>query len=459
VSTNPPPPGGSDLLASAQAAAGAERARAELNRRLAADRRNRILTLLVLIAVAGAAWWWLRPRAVTTRVRVWDRPIAADLKVTGPTLGVSPNGRWFVLAWAEGPRIWWMRGGREAQGRFRFDAPVELADRTYPFAAFDEDPPKAAIDDGGQVALAWMTRPSSREEGSVIAVARPNLDRDGGVDITRIEGADPAGFLLCESIQYDDDGGLLAVWIDAGPPAESKGEQGTLQCATATAQGPFEHVTTLADSICSCCRTSIAWLGPDTFALSWRGVDARNSRDVRFAVLHEQGVDGSGIPVLGADSRATVREDGWVIEGCPSQGPVVAAAGERAAWIAWFTEGTPKGLSLARMEPMRSLDGLRWSASRTYAVDPREKAAYPYVATLSSGRPFVVFEGPTPEGGRALYARRMTRKGLSPAQRFTTSTRVSRPVAARFGTDTALVLWQEADETGARMSLAEWKGL
>ena len=459
MSTNPPVPGGPDLLGTANVAAGAERARAELNRRLAADRRKRILTLLLLIAIAGAAWWWLRPRTETSPVRIWDRAIAGDTKVTGPTLGVSPNGRWFVLAWAEGPRVWWMRGSREAQGRFRFDAPVELADRIHPFAAFDEDPPKAAVDDGGQVAIAWMTRPESRQEGSVIAVARPNLERDGGIDVTRIEGADPAGFLLCESIQYDDDGGLLAVWIDAGPPASSKGEQGTLQCATATTQGAFERVTTLADSVCSCCRTSIAWLGPDTFALAWRGVDARNARDVRFAVLHEQGIDGSGTPMLGADSRATVREDGWVIEGCPSQGPVVAAAGENAAWITWYTEGTPKGLSLARMEPQRGLDGLRWTTSQTHAVDPREKAAYPFVATLSSGRPFVVFEGPTPEGGRALYARHMTRKGLSPAKRFTTSTRVSRPVAARFGMDTALVLWQEADETGARMALAEWKGL
>ncbi len=459
MSTNPPTPGGPQFLTPEQVAAGAERARAERDRRLAADRRKRILTLLLLIVVAGAAWWFLRPRPETTPVRIWDRAIAGDTKVTGPSLGTSPNGRWFAVAWAEGPRIWWMRGSREAQGRFRFDAPVALADQAHPFAAFDEDPPKAAIDDAGQVAIAWMTRPSSREEGSVIAVARPNLNRDGGLEITRIEGPDADGFLLCESLQYDDDGGLLAVWIDAGPPAASKGERGLLQCATATTQGAFERVTTLADSVCSCCRTSVAWLGPETYALAWRGVDAANVRDVRFAVLHEQGVDGSGDPVLGADSRATVREDGWAIEGCPAHGPVVAAAGSNAAWVAWYTEGTPKGLSLARIEPQNGLDGRRWSTSQTFAVDVREQAAYPWVTTLSSGRPFVVFEGPAPEGGRALYARRMTRKGLSPARRFTTATRVSRPVAARFGTNAALVLWQEADETSARMALGEWKGL
>ena len=448
-----------DLLGQAQAAAGAERARAERDLRLARDRRRRLLGLLVLVAAAGAAWWFLRPRPETAPTVIWDRPVAADVKVTGPSLGTSPDGRRFVLAWAEGPRVWWMRGGREAQGRFRFDAPVMLDDQAHPFAAFDEDPPKAAIDDQGQVAIAWMTRPAEREDGSVIAVARPDLEHDGRTEITRIEGPDPAGFLLCESIQYDDDGGLLAVWIDAGPPAESRGERGTLQCATATTQGPFEHVTTLADSVCSCCRTSLAWLGPETFAVAWRGVDASNARDIRFAVLHEGGTGGGGTPVLGADSRATVRADGWVIEGCPSHGPVVSAAGSNAAWVTWFTDGPAKGLSLARVEPRNGLDGRRWATTNTYAVDPREQAAHPWVTTLSSGRPFVVFEGPTPEGGRALFARRMARKGLAPAKRFTTATRVSRPVAARFGTNAALVLWQEADETGSRMALAEWKGL
>jgi hypothetical protein len=279
------------------------------------------------------------------------------------------------------------------------------------------------------------------------------------VAITRIEGADPSGFLLCESIQYDDDGGLVAVWIDAGPPESSKGEEGVMQCSTAPTEGPFEAVTTLADSVCSCCRTSIAWLGPDTYALSWRGVTADNVRDVRFAVLHEMGEDGEGTPTLGAMSRATVRDDGWKIEGCPAHGPVVASVGAQTAWVAWYTEGTPKGLSLARLEPSRSIDGERWRTQKSYALDPREKAAHPYVITLSSGRPFAMFEGPAPEGGRALFARRMDRKGLTPPQRFTTATRVARPVAVRWGLNAALVAWQESDERGAFMRLAEWKGL
>jgi hypothetical protein len=372
---------------------------------------------------------------------------------------VSPNGKWFALAWAEGSQVWYLRGTTEGYGKLKLDSPIAFADTSHPFAAFDEDPPKAAIDNDGQVAVAWMTRPVGRQEGSVIAVARPNLEHDGTVALTRIEGDDPTGFLLCESVSYDDDGGLVAAWIDGGPAQESKGEIGKLQCAVAGPQGAFESVTTIADGVCSCCRTSLAWLGPEKFALSYRGVAEGNVRDIRFGVLDDEGEDGGG-PSFAKNSHTVVRNDHWAIDGCPSQGPTVAAMGENAAWVTWYTEGDPRGLYLARLEPLRGDNGLvSWQSAETFVVDPRKDAQHPSLATLSSGRPFVVFEGPTPEGGRALYARVFRGKALRPAVRFTTANRAFRPVPARWGFNGVLIAWQEVDEQGPRLALAEWKGL
>jgi hypothetical protein len=419
---------------------------------------TRRFMLLVLVALAGWATWRFTPRAATHPVIAWDRHVGGETKITGPSIGVSPNGKWFALAWAEGSQVWYLRGSRELSGKLRLDSPVGLTDKTHPFAAFDEDPPKAAIDNDGQVAIAWMTRPLTQDDGSVIAVARPNLERDGGVALTRIEGDDAGGFLLCESLDYDDDGGLVAAWIDGGRPEASKGEKGKLVCAVAPPQGGFESVTTLADSACSCCRTSLAWLGPETFAVAYRGVDNGNVRDIRFGVLSDEGLDGSG-PTLTADSHGVVRNDGWALDGCPSQGPTVAAQGTNAAWVTWYTEGEPRGLRLARITPVRTERGLRWEPVNVYMVDDRKEAQHPSLATLSSGRPFVVFEGPTPEGGRALYARVMGRKGLSEPVRFTTATRASRPVPVRWGMNGALIAWTEMDELGPRLALAEWKGL
>ncbi len=446
--------------------AGAQAAAQEARARKAA-RSGRIalgLFVLALLLAAGGAIWWLTPRGDTKPIPTWERRVALGTKVVGPTLAVSPNGKWFALAWAEGRRVWWLRGSSEVGGRIRLDTPAMVSDTTHPFAAFDEDPPKAAVDNAGQVAVAWMARPLSRDEGAVIAVARPDLQHDGQLAVTRIEGADPAGFLLCESISYDDDGGLVAVWMDGGRPQDSRGEVGTVQCAVASPQGEFEKMTTLADSSCSCCRTSLAWLGPEQFALAYRGVAAGNERDVRFGVLNDEGVNGSGAPALTPESRATVRHDGWAIEGCPSEGPSVAPLGSQAAYVSWYTEGNPaggqaRGLYLARLEPRTTPYGRHWENVETDVIDARAEAKHPSVTTLSSGRPFVVFDGPTPEGGRALFARVERARKLQPPVRFTTANSASRGAPARWGRNGVLIAWQESDEYGPRLALVEWKGL
>lgn len=457
----PGTPPADDPIAMAARRAEAERAAAMrklLDEQARRRRWTRWLTLVGLIALAGYGLYRLVPRAATHPKVAWERRVPTDTKITGPSIGVSPNGKWFALAWAEGSRVWYLRGSSEMTGQLRLDAARVLADSTHPFAAFDEDPPKAAVDNDGQVAVAWMTRPLSRTEGSVVAVARPNLDHDGSLSVTRLEGSDPQGFFLCESLGYDDDGGLVATWIDGGRPDDSKGGQGTLQCAIAGPQGVFESITSIADSACSCCRTSVAWLGPETFAVAYRGVASGNARDIRFGVLSDDGAEG-GLPTFTGNSRGVVRNDGWALDGCPSEGPTVAAVGQNTAWVTWYTEGNPRGLYLARMEPRRGDRGVRWEPVQTLVVDPRKEARHPSLATLSSGRPVVVFEGPTPEGGRALYARVLRRKGLDAPVRFTTATRADRPVTARWRLNGVLIGWQESDEMGPRIALAEWTGL
>jgi hypothetical protein len=415
-----------------------------------------VVSILAIALLAAAGWYVYGYYTKETRpTEVWERRVDKDVRLTGPTLAVSPDGKWFALAWAEGRRVWWMRGTTEA-GKLRFDAPLVVGDSSYPFTAFDEDPPKPAVDDEGQVAVAWMTRPLSWNDGAVIAVARPNLDRDGRLAITRIEPSDKKAFLLCESLHYDDDGRLLALWVDGGRPENSRGESGVLQAAVASPQGAFESIVALSDSVCACCRTAVAWLGPDRFALAYRGIESGNVRDVQFAVVDEQGTGGGTPPRFEDRSRALTRRDGWVIEGCPSQGPSVAAAGENAAWVAWYTEGTPKGLALARIARSRAADGERWRSVKTFALDDRPQASRPAVATLASGRPFVAYEGPTPEGGRALYARSIKRETLGPPVRFTTANRATAPSPVRWNKTDVLVAWQESDEYGPRLTLAQW---
>ena len=56
---------------------------------------------MALAVVAVGAWIVLRPRPETKPVTAWERTVAADTKVTGPTIGVSPDGKWFVVSVVE----------------------------------------------------------------------------------------------------------------------------------------------------------------------------------------------------------------------------------------------------------------------------------------------------------------------------------------------------------------------
>ncbi|MGH7725741.1 MAG: hypothetical protein ACREOU_09970 [Candidatus Eiseniibacteriota bacterium] len=419
-----------------------------------------ILLVVVVLVLLGGAWWMFRPRALAPPQTVWERRSESKAKIVGPTLATSPNGKWFALAWAEGRRVWWMRG-TSTGGQMRLDAPSALPDSLHPFTAFDEDPPKAAVDNEGQLAIAWMTRPLSRNEGSVIAVARPNLDRDRRVSLTRIESDNPKSFLLSESIHYDDDGRLLAVWIDAGSAADSDGEQGVLQCAVASPQGAFEGIASLSDSVCACCNTSLSWLGPDRFALAWRGVAAGDVRDIRFAVLEERGEGRGTPPALTPESRTVVHADGWSIQGCPLAGPSVGAIGESAAWVTWYTEGPSRGLYLARLAPGTGGGSAAsvWRPAAPLAVEAGAQGAHPKMATLSSGRPLVVYEQAVGEQGRMVQARVQQGQGLTAPYAFSVATRASRPTAVRFGINSALLAWSESDDLGPRLVLADWRDL
>ncbi len=99
-------------------------------------------------------------------------------------------------------------------------------------------------------------------------------------------------------------------------------------------RGTVQNIDTLA---CDCCRTDVAMTarGP---LLVWRDRSEKEVRDIASARFE----NAAWTP------PKLVHADGWTIDGCPMNGPAVAADGEVAV-TAWYTEagGTPQ-VQLAR---------------------------------------------------------------------------------------------------------------
>jgi len=134
-------------------------------------------------------------------------------------------------------------------------------------------------------------------------------------------------------------GDVLTVWLDGRRMQPSDAEGGghgggpmTLRSARLTPDGRVEQPTLLDDRVCECCPTSAARTA-DGVLVTYRDRSANEIRNI--GLVRFDGTTWSD-PYL-------LHDDGWQINGCPVNGPALAADGARVV-AAWFTapDGTPR---------------------------------------------------------------------------------------------------------------------
>lgn len=129
---------------------------------------------------------------------------------------------------------------------------------------------------------------------------------------------------------FPQDGGVGLVWLDgrnmAGESHDAGGHGGmTLRHGTFAGDFSAGANAEIDGLVCDCCQTDVAIADTGPVAV-YRNRTTEEVRDI-YVMRH---VDGAWQP-----ARA-VAEDGWVIPGCPVNGPVVVADGRNVA-VAWFT--------------------------------------------------------------------------------------------------------------------------
>jgi hypothetical protein len=122
----------------------------------------------------------------------------------------------------------------------------------------------------------------------------------------------------------------------------------TLRAAVVDRTGARHEERELDDSTCSCCQTDVARFGAETL-IAYRDRTANEIRDI--ATIKRT--------ATGEWSRPRIlHADGWRIEGCPVNGPAVAARGERwfAVWPTQATGQTEVRYRLSTMNGAQRLD-------------------------------------------------------------------------------------------------------
>jgi hypothetical protein len=136
---------------------------------------------------------------------------------------------------------------------------------------------------------------------------------------------------------FDTGAGLGVIWLDGramkpgiGPDDEGSGDMG-LRAASFSRAWKQQSEVVVDSRVCECCPTATA-ITADGPILAYRNRSAEEVRDIYVARF----ADGAWT------EPAAVHADGWTIDGCPVNGPAIAANGRKVA-VAWFTAPNDDG--------------------------------------------------------------------------------------------------------------------
>jgi hypothetical protein len=261
--------------------------------------------------------------------QVSELPSPAAPSSDQPNLAVAPDGRLY-LSWierAEEGRFLLRFSTREGSG---WSAPKTIAEGSNWFVNWADFPSMVALPDGS-LAAHWLVKsgPGTFDYDVTIARSFDSGKTWGKPFISHRDGIKTEhGFV---SLFPTKDGALAAVWLDgremkpgAGDHDHGQGNM-TLRYVKVKRDGTLTDEAALDGRVCECCQTSAA-VTADGPVVVYRDRSDEEVRDISI-VGWQNGLGSQPRPVF---------QYNWKINGCPLNGPAVAAAGRRVA-VAWFT--------------------------------------------------------------------------------------------------------------------------
>jgi len=346
-----------------------------------------------------------------------------------------------------------------------FSSPVRVNAAEGEILAKGEQPPRVAV----------LPRPSGLPVIDVVWVANranrmvllSSRSSDGGASFSPsklVAGSDAAGMRGWQSIAADAHGGVHVVWLDhrrmaehdagtsashehqgaGGPP--SKPPTGRPQSATmsmpelsqlyvSTVDG--EPARAVASGVCFCCKTAMASGPAGELYLAWRHVYAGNLRDMAFTSSRDGG------RTFAPPSR--VSEDGWVINGCPEDGPSLAADRQSRVHIVWPTVVRENGESVKTLFHAITRDGQTFSAR--VRLPSKGQANHPQIAIAGDGSLMMAWD----ESGDGPRRIALARGRVDPAGRVSIERLISDPLrtgmypALATAQDGLILAWTSGD--------------
>lgn len=248
-----------------------------------------------------------------------------------PELNATHDGR-VILSWVEktGEKRYALRTSvHDGKG---WSEPQTVSQGENWFVNWADFPSVVALANGS-LAAHWLVKSASKTYAYNVNIAQSN---DGGQTWSkpivphRDDTQTEHGFVSLIALP---DGRLGAVWLDGRNMKDMKEgdehapatESMTLRYAAIEADGKLSDEAQLDERVCECCQTSAAMTSEGPIAV-YRDRSPSEVRDISFV----RQINGTW------SAPKPVHAENWQINGCPVNGPSVAADGRRVV-VAWFT--------------------------------------------------------------------------------------------------------------------------
>lgn len=354
-------------------------------------------------------------------VEVLASPAAEES--SSPSLSAAGNS--VILSWLEG------FSGGEPSLRFaswrgaHFSLPGGVRSARDILAAPDDPPVVLPLADGRLVAQ-WVSKGASSTD--IMLSVSTDLGARWSEPVRPHPGVPGAERAFASLLDLGDDG-IGVLWLDGRALTGATGGATALYFNRLTAEG-FVGEVLIDDRVCDCCPTAAVQCGERLVAFH-RDRDEDEIRDISVNTA----IEGKWTP-----SR-TLHEDGWLMPGCPVNGPAAAARGDQVA-VAWFALVE----NLPRVQVMFSTDGGE-TFEEPVRVDSGLPTGKPDLAWLPGGSVLVAWLEGRPGARTEIVMREVSPDGTMRQTVDLTTPRPApsgRPQLAGVA-DGALVAWTEVN--------------
>lgn len=193
------------------------------------------------------------------------------------------------------------------------------------FVNWADFPSMAALADG-TLAAHWLQKSSSGKYSYDVMIS---VSRDDGNTWSKParphKDGTPSEHGFASLVPAGDCFGVF--WLD-GRAMKKPGDDMSLRFTTLFADGRFGKEQLIDPRVCECCQTSAVRLDDGGFLVAYRDRSREEVRDMGAAIVRGGAIQ----------RRFHLHDDGWVVKGCPVNGPAIAVKGQTVA-AAWPTQG------------------------------------------------------------------------------------------------------------------------